>query len=431
MSSYVSQSPELSIELENGRFPRYIPGETIVGTVSRTAPGVAPEARVVVTLHGKCKSKIKIKQNQSVRRYESEFNCLSAPLEAQILLPDAPLHIPEGSAGMSWPFALTIPSIVKDIRQSHQKRYYYAPSSADGVATFPPPGTFSTFSESIMRNESFRASVEYYVQATIELSHQYKGRTRKMTHTVTAPFYLKTVNLGPPIDDFCLRQHRMTNSVVAYRLVPGVGELTFRQKTRQAFMSSSVPRLAFNLRVTLPHTLQVENPSLIPLSLSIEADHGSTSEIIHDVPQTITIKSFSLRLKPHTTVQAEKHTCFKSDEEITLIPPTAIGALDQEVSLTITPRAGSPERPHLDLGEILDFRLRKTGIRPSFRTYNVGRSYSLVWEVQVDVVGEELKLSHQHPVTVLAGSHELSESERAPQEDVPGYSKGAPPAYDD
>ncbi|KAL2819491.1 hypothetical protein BJX63DRAFT_11582 [Aspergillus granulosus] len=428
--------PELSIKLEYptrlplNQLPGYIPGETIIGVVRRTAPGAIPEARVVVTLHGKCFSKIKIRIGNSESRYESSFNCLSAPMEPHILFPGAPLHIPEGGE-MAWPFAVTIPSIVEDVRRRDQKNNYVL---LDGP-TFPPPGSFTAYSDSSFTSgEKSRASVEYYVQARIELTHVHKGVAKKTIHTAVAPFRLKNVNIGPPITNFNLKRHQLTHTVVAYKLVPGMGELSFGQKTRQTFMTTSVPRFTFKLNVILPRILQVENTSLIPIYLSAEPVIGSTSEVIHDAPQTILIKSFMLRLKQRTRVQAEGQAS-ESCVAVNLIPNNAISALGREVCLTVTPRTGeqSEASSQINLGEMLGFRMRRHSLHPTFKTYNVGRSYDMAWEVEGRVAGEKFKLGYMHQVKVLPGPHELLEFERAaPQpEALPEYPGPveAPPAY--
>ncbi|KAL3446683.1 hypothetical protein BJX65DRAFT_113537 [Aspergillus insuetus] len=435
---YNTPDPELSIKLDNprhlspGHLPRYIPGETIIGVVRRTTPGAVPEARVVVTLHGKCTSKIKIKRGNTESRYESSFNCLSAPMEPEVLFSNAPLHIPQGE-GITWPFAVTIPSVVEDVRRADQRKHYTLP----GGSTFPPPGSFAMYSESIWTTgEQVRASVEYYVQARIELSHVHRGITKKAIHTAKAPFQLRNVNIGPPITDFRLKRHQMTHMIAAYKLVPGIGELTFGQKTRQTFMTTSVPRLTFKLNVILPHTLQIENESPIPIYLSAEPVAGSTTEIINDVPQTIVIKSFMLRLKQQTLVQAEKHSSVTS-EAVNLIPNTAIGALGREVSLTVMPRTSgqSEELAQVNLGEMLDFRMRKQGLQPTFKTYNVGRTYNLAWEVEGRIVGEKFKLGYTHQAKVLPGPSPYNEPEferPAPRpEALPEYLElsEAPPAY--
>ncbi|KAL2852412.1 hypothetical protein BJY01DRAFT_244587 [Aspergillus pseudoustus] len=436
MSFIRTPDPELSIKLEcssRGRLPGYIPGETIVGVVRRIAPGAIPEAQVAVTLHGKCTSKIKIRIGNSESRYESSFNCLSAPMEPQIVFPRAPLHIPEGEE-MSWPFAITIPTVVQDVRRRDQRKLYVL---LDGP-NFPPPASFATYSDSSFTSgEKSRASVEYYVQAKIELVHVHRGFARKTTHTATAPFRMKSVNIGPPITDFNLKRHQMTHTVVAYKLVPGTRELSFGQKTRQTFMTSSVPRLTFKLNVILPHTLQVENTSPIPICLSAEPVVGSTSEIIHDVPQTIIVKSFMLRLKQRTRVQAEDQSS-ENSVAVNLIPENAISALGREVSLTVTPCTGgqSEESAPINIGEMLDFRMRRHNLHPTFKTYNVGRSYDMAWEVEGRVAGEKFKLGFMHQARVLPGPHELLEFERpAPAAPPPGALpeypglEEAPPAY--
>ncbi|KAL2813177.1 hypothetical protein BDW59DRAFT_154950 [Aspergillus cavernicola] len=399
-------SAQLGIKLDHTAKWQYIPGDTIIGHVHRTAHGIAPEAKVSVTIHGHSKSRIKIRSGQSERRYESSFNCLSGPVDTQILHANAPLHIPEGSDGFSWPFAIEIPAAVRDARRESQKKHFSSPGGVDAAALFPPPGSFTHAGESYLQGEKAKAFIEYYVQAKIEISHQYRGRTVKNYQTATAPFKLKNATLGPPVTDFNMKPYGRRHSVLAYKLVPGVGELSFTQKTRQTFSSSKVPSLTFNLIIYLPSKLQIGNMNLIPLKLNIEPINTSTSELIHDIPQQVLIQSISLRLKPRTLVQAEKHRASKSATEVTLISPTAILALGREISITVTPGAGATAPPPLRLGEILDFRMRSR-VHPSFKTYNVNRCYELIWQVEGVVAGERFKLGSTHSVEVLPEAFEL------------------------
>ncbi|KAL4882077.1 hypothetical protein BJY04DRAFT_187962 [Aspergillus karnatakaensis] len=425
-------TPALGIQLERPKHAAFRPGDTIVGRVHRTASGVAPEARLIVTLHGRTKVKLKQRRGNAEYVYRSSFDCLSAPVNNQLLLSGAPLHIPEGSEGASWPFTLTIPPIVTDVRQAGERKYYVSPGGADG-ASFPPPGTFDySASEMMLKRARCSAFIEYYVQAQIELVHQHKGRTKRDVQIATAPFPLANVHPGPPVTDFALRPYRTHQSIVAYRLAPGMEELSIGQKTKQLFSSAKVPKLTFDLTLHLPHVLQVENTNLIPLTLVFEAIPSATSDSIYNIQQQLAITSFSMRVKPRTSVQAQRHDFNNSSSDVKLIESNAIAALGRDASVTLTPgtKAGpEAQTAYLNLGEILDFRFTRGGLHPNIAAYNIVRVHELIWEVEGNVVGEKFKAKGSHPVVVLPGPSESGVQSRG--EVLPGYSKkgDAPPGY--
>ncbi|KAI9370132.1 hypothetical protein BJX61DRAFT_109194 [Aspergillus egyptiacus] len=402
-------SAALGIQLEHVPGRSFAPGDRIVGRVYRTTPTVAPEARMVVTLHGRTKSKITIKRGvEAERRYRASFNTLSAPVEYQVPLANAPLHIPRGSDGLSWPFALTIPSVVNDVRDSHQRREYAAPGGADG-APFPPPGTFDFYYlDFLLKGEKVVAFIEYYIQAELILSHQHKGRTKTETYTATAPFHLHNRTPGPPVADFRMGPYTQQTSITAYRLTPGVEETSLGQKTRQLFRPSKVPRLAFNVTVLLPHVLQLDNPTQIPVTVLFDPLHLLTSEALYDVPQQITIKSFSLHITEKTTVQAEDRTISSSGSKAILVGSGDLArrGQDSEVSTTLTPTAKPTGGPAavVNLGQMLDLRMGARELRPSFATYNISHVHKLHWELVGVVAGQKFKLRSKHLVTVLPRS---------------------------
>ncbi|KAL4871677.1 hypothetical protein BDV12DRAFT_163549 [Aspergillus spectabilis] len=436
-------TPELGIQLERPQHASFRPGDTIAGRVYRTATGVAPEARVMVELHGRTKVKLKMRRGDAEYVYRSSFDCLSAPVDNKILLAGTPLHIPEGSQGASWPFTITIPAIVADARQPSDRKYYASPAGVDG-AWFPPPGTFDySGSDMLLKRARCSAFIEYYVQARIELIHQHKGRTKKDIQIATAPFSLENVHAGLPVTDFSLRPHSMQHAVVAYRLAPGMEELSLGQKTRQMFSSSKVPKLTFNLTLHLPHVLQIENTNFIPLTLIFEPVLGSTSERIYNIPQQITITSFTMRVKPKTFVQCQRHSFSKSGNEVVLLQSNAVSALGREIGVTVNPGSKSgPEAQaaYLNLGEILNLHFRG-GLHPTLSAYNIVRAHELIWEVEGSVVGEKFKRKGSHSVTVLPGPSEMpgvgvvqSQTQTQAQghgEALPEYSKkvDAPPDY--
>ncbi|CBF81533.1 uncharacterized protein ANIA_05622 [Aspergillus nidulans FGSC A4] len=385
------------------------PGDTIAGRVYRTAPGVAPEAKVTVTIRGRCKSKINIRRGNSTSVYRTNFDALSTPtgVETHVLTLGQPLHIPQGSPGESWPFAIKIPDLVYDIRDEWQQKYFTAPGGHLDTP-FPPPASY-VFTGSSLMGDSCYAFTEYWVEAHIELLRQHKGRTVADRHTAIAPFPLRNVHLGPAITEFNMREFKRHHTTWAYRLVPGTTKISFGQKTRQLFASSKVPKIGLRIRLSLPHTLQVGNEQTIPTTLHIDPDLDSTSLAIHGIQQEILITAVRVKVKPTTTVQAERHDFSKSTESVSLVPP---GNGNRPLRMVVTP-GGKASEP-LALGEILGIRLPAGCLYPNLITYNIVRSHELKWELDGEIAGSAFKLGSWHPVRVL------------PEPDVEGPPRYAP-----
>ncbi|KAL3479075.1 hypothetical protein BJX99DRAFT_223007 [Aspergillus californicus] len=406
----VRVSADLSIKLEHTHTPmQYLPGDTIIGTVSRTAPGLLMDAQVTVAIHGNARARVL--RGGSEGPHSSWFNALSTPIEPLILHAHAPLQVPFNSAGtgagegVSWEFALTIPEVGRDIRTGLQKDFS-EPSGADELGFFAPPASFEagapdrvsygTYSEGPARSVETgkgKGFIEYVVQARIDISTEYRGKSVKRSHTATAPFKLGCVRPGLPITDFKMKMHTARDSIAAYRLIPGMDDLSFKQKTRQAFLSSSVPRITFDIGVSVPRVLQVGNSARIPIVLVIQPVGRLTSDVVLDVPQEIVIKSFALRMRLATRFQAGGIKADQVDGEVDLIGSHAIAALQREVRVTVTPTSGEGDDrgARVDLGELLDFRLKRE-FHPSFQTYNVTRMYDLMWEIEGHIAGEDFKL---------------------------------------
>ncbi|KAL4808386.1 hypothetical protein BDV18DRAFT_158486 [Aspergillus unguis] len=422
-----TSGPHLAIILEQplNKQP-HSPGDIIRGRVHRRVPGVAPEVRVTVTIHGRTKSKVAVRRGQHTHWYRTSINTLSAPVETQVLAAGAPLHIPAGSAGESWPFAIQIPPFVNDIRSEWQRKYFRSPGGSPETP-FPPPGTFSFDKESFLAGKVCSAFTEYYVQARLELRHAHKGRMTRDSHTAIAPFPLRNVQPGPPIADFDMRLCRRQETISAYNLVPGTGELSFGQKTRQIFASSKVPRLTFSVTLSLPETLQVGNKGIIPVTLGVIPVNRLTSDIIHDVPQTIRIKSFNLRVKAYTDVQAEKHSFSDSGNEIRLIPVTNSLSLlngSQGITIPVTPGQGiEAQSAPIELGQLLGIRVPTSNLEPDLITYNISHTHQLKWELGGLVADEHFKMNGSQAVRVLPNAGRDGE--------LPEYSKGkeALPSY--
>ncbi|KAL2851548.1 hypothetical protein BJY01DRAFT_208830 [Aspergillus pseudoustus] len=176
-------------------------------------------------------------------------------------------------------------------------------------------------------------------------------------------------------------------------------------------MSAKVPGFAMQVRVGVPEFVQIGNPNVIPVTVSFEPVLETVSEILLGVPQTATMTALSIRLRPKTTTRADKtvvahydsRTVTKTGMGMAILPFTAIRDLKaisgQEIAVTVTP--GGPVEPPLDLGAILDFRLREPDLHPTFCTYNIARRWEWDWELDFSIAGEAVRVGSVYEVVVL------------------------------
>ncbi|KAL4908185.1 hypothetical protein BDW74DRAFT_147014 [Aspergillus multicolor] len=396
-------TPHLAIILEQPLTGKpHRPGDTIAGRVYRTAPGVAPEAKVTVTVRGRCKSKISIRRNNSTHYYRTNFDALSTPtgVETHVLTAGQPLHIPQGGAGESWQFALKIPELVHDIRSEWEQKYFAAPGG-HLEAMFPPPASIVFTGNSFIHGDACHAFTEYWIDAKIELARQHKGKTVLDVHNAIAPFPLRNVHPGTAITDFDMREFKKHHTTWSYRLVPGTTKVSFGQKTRQLFNSSKCPKIGLSVSLSLPHILQVGNDRIIPITLSLEPLLESTSEAIHGIQQDIHITAFRVKVKPTTAVQAERHDFTKAGDSVSLVPPVTDASIVNGTTNLVVPVIPGGKSEPFAIGEVLGIRLPAKSLHPDLLTYNIVRSHDLKWEMDGEIAGEKFKLGFTHKVKIL------------------------------
>ncbi|KAL3467695.1 hypothetical protein BJX64DRAFT_247212 [Aspergillus heterothallicus] len=427
-----------------GKEYSYKPGDTISGHVYRSvAAGMAHSAMTItVTLRGRSTSELKL-DSASESVYSRSFDIFDGCVETLVLYSSEGNYTGNhDNDAISWPFAFTIPFSVRDVRDymQHSTAFYSSPDGSEGP-TFIPPGSFLQ-RETNADDYSGRASAEiaYTVEAKMERTFYDPARSPaalyKVLHTASAPFELENVSLSSAITDFGSKvAAAQQRGIYSYKLIPGIDELSLAQRARKALMSSKVPGFALRVSVCMPVFLQIGNDNLLPVSVSFEAVSATVSDILEDVPQTVTITSLAIRIRSKTAFRADKtivrhlnaRTLTRSGPGVAILPRSAIldlrAVAGQEISTTVTPSsssssAGGYASQPLDLGAILDFRLRERELHPTFTTYNIAQTWELSWELGASIVGETMKFAGAHEVVVLP---------RACEAGVLGFGAGAGP----
>ncbi|KAF9777052.1 hypothetical protein IL306_004681 [Fusarium sp. DS 682] len=343
--------------------------------------------------------------------YRGRFNLNSEAACSQKIF-QGPLHIESGGDEHVWPFAITLPKYVdpRYLNGGGQDESYLPLSATDHIL----PSTYT------LRSTGYaEAFVEYFLKATLRIT----GQGHINMAEAVLPFKVMNLSPDPPIADFGLKGSQSRHSITTYRLIPGMedAKLSFSQKMKQSFSTSSVPEYVFNLLVDVPTIIQLDNPTPIPFKLRIVPDLNGTSEIIRDIPQKARLNSVSIQIGTSTEVIC-KGTLLpprkEKREQIDLCVmgaiPSFLGRIKDDIYIPCT-----SDYPPIDIGAMIDLRLGQLGpgfphlrgggslrFSPSFTTYNIRHSHRLSWEVQGEIAGERFKTIGAVAVKLLIPSDE-------------------------
>ncbi|KAJ3524500.1 hypothetical protein NM208_g12040 [Fusarium decemcellulare] len=374
-------SPALGIRLEDG--PTYAPGDTICGVVYRKAPAVSPKCTVTIQLAGRAKSKIVVSRgNNSSSTYRGRFNLIPKQGNHHKIF-QGPLHVTGQNDEQVWPFAVTLPTHVNpSYLGALDQESAYIPLS---TTNHPLPSTFTLHTSGF--TEGF---VEYFLHAQLSMMRD----SRYTSAESTLPIKVNSLNPDPPIADFSLRLSRISQLVTSYRLVPGMedAKLSFSQKMKQTFSTSSVPEFSFTLEVEVPTKLQLDNPTPLPFRVRAVPKWDKTSDVIKEIPQKIRLTHASLRICSSTEVICEgslyPHTKDKI-MEVDLNVNQALKMHENEIYIPCT-----DEWPPLDVGELANLHVsRQRGraygsLTENFTTYNIKHTHMLKWALRAEVAEE-------------------------------------------
>lgn len=293
-------SPALQISLATpSPLWAFSPGDTIIGSVNRRTPIVAPDATVTIYLMGRVKTKITkehhTQQGNRTEHYRGRWSLIDSHTIQTIHR--GPLHLPAGQGSLSWPFSITIPTRPNEsVARDHENIESYLP--LNNVFEHCLPGTF--YSSSSGWSTSSECFVEYYLES---LLRYHRGGSQE-THNAMLPVYVQQPYWRPLSHELVQRtfQHR----VQTQRLLPGMehAELTLKQKTQKLFSSSKVPTFGFGVTIKCPHEIQLENPSPLSLVIEVSPMAATISPSIKDTPQKIHLNWVKMVLKSTTNFMA-------------------------------------------------------------------------------------------------------------------------------
>ena len=400
--TYRSTSPALAIELAAPPEWSYCAGDTIIGSVVRKAPIVAVKSQIYIRLLGRAKVKIVERRGQNSHvTYRSRFNFFQTNREeTQFTLYQGPLHVSEDVEDRkTCDFSITVPRDPGlNLRTAEAEGgQSFLPLDAEDMKRHALPPTFTTGSGFMAGNSE--GYVEYYLEAVL----QYGNHSGSDSVTSTLPITVKPPPGPDPIADWGLKPKTWDNTAVSYHLVPGMetAELSFKQKSKQLFKTSSVPQLRHKVRFGVPSRLQLNHPDYIPLFLSITPDHQRTTDILHGVPQQAVVNWIKLTVISLTTVTAPGNISGSPHyndhrEKADLSLERAFSLVPEPVTLQI-----EQDAEPMNIGAALQLRLFRTGlyagktrlapyivVSPCFTTYNMKQTHRLRYSLRITVAGK-------------------------------------------
>ncbi|KAF5005493.1 hypothetical protein FDECE_8071 [Fusarium decemcellulare] len=402
---------KLGIRLDYDGRREYAPGDTITGQVFRQSPAVSPDSWVRISICGRSKSKITKRrrvpnENRTVVEgpYRGRFDLVYSPDTAQKIF-EGPLHIKEGDDELAWPFAIILP-LYSDSRcvADHNDRESYLTLYG---TQHPLPPTIETSADGYWAEmEGF---VEYWLEAELNMTKH--GKIKQVEARL--PFKLTTPNQRSLIQNFEPKASTNNREIASFHLAPGMehAKLSFKQKMKQTFssFSSTVPKLDFEVEVTAPTIIQLDNPSPIPFQIRVLPNWESTSEILRDVPLKIKLKTVDLNISSVTRVTAGWTGEVRAAKTTYLYVSNAIEKLGDDIYLGF----GEGLEP-LDLGKLINLRIGREGrigsdeghhgssLVPNFCTYNIGHLHELKWNLEIEIAGESIYVENEQEIAILA-----------------------------
>jgi hypothetical protein len=408
-------SSSLQIELDNPQ-PYYCFGDVLSGRVMLETFTDRAIGSTTINLFGRAKTKvIRDPHGQSRRVYRGRANFFDIP---QVLYQG---HHTHKAGTFSWTFSFTIPEHPLIVQEGDKwSRSQGFLSSEDDTFDHTLPSTFAYRHRGFTKR--WQAYVEYYLKVVIIVPPGDRGLFSSGTiGEKILRLRLQNSMSASPLTDFQLRTSRCRHSITTLRLLPEHADanLTFKQRAKSFFNSSSVPGFTFQMHVTFPTVIQLNHSGYVPFFIEIEPDQylSNTAERKVEGPPHIYLSSFSIGIKSRTHARTRgPFALYDVDEKETKDIIVACRTNLRQVLST--------ER--LDIGNMSKLTLRKPLFIPSFRTYNISHSHKLEFRIEVECAGEKECFDEKSGVDITI----LGPPEGDVEEDL-GPPSDPPPSDDD
>ncbi|KXG50525.1 uncharacterized protein PGRI_070160 [Penicillium griseofulvum] len=392
----------------------YVAGDTIIGSVNRHLHIVTPDAKISVTLIGRTKARLITAGYPSKTTYYGDWELFNLP---QTLL-RGPIHIPSPSTQTDWiniPFSINIPEAASlSTIHDHAQEESFISLEANIIAQHPLPGSFST------EWTGAKVCIEYYVQAQLQYMHNGSWQVERATAPIT---------LGYPTVDadeiwFAQQRCSIVSRVRSQRLLPWMRDvdLSLMQRTQKILGLASVPGFSFEVVMSVPVAIQLNNSSPIPLVIRIIPQREGSSSAIWDVVQRVDVTAIKMTIlsKVEIVLQPTVESLYRvPDDEYVFVQQLGLEKAFEQLKDPVVTFAGPADTP-VDIGRVLRLVLRNDGlmsdgrclsrlasIQPSFVTFNTRLSHSIIWQISVSIAGETRTVSMETAVTVYNSASRL------------------------
>lgn len=413
----------LSIVISNPQ-PSYKPGDTINGHVFLEVPNPieADDGTLSIQLIGRTSAKITEWSDHTGESQSSSRSCfdLFFPDDTLKILHNGPLELPCKVSGQadyelelqdceedvkhSWPFSIVIPNRTSstsgqnlDERRESGKedfrRYSFISMDQDGyAAAHPLPPSFNIYREEGGPGVFLTGRIEYSLEA------------RSLSGPMKAMVPIAIHNQPAPLDDSGNIELERSLRAVRYgkRLWRKPTELHFEIGTPSLYMLDQFAPLSFAIRAMWPSTHVTNNAN-------------------RQREPTITLKALSLAIASTISAWGSRPGITSPGSQFSRASVRDTRQfynmiLSEERDLEKICIPFGPQKQPLDLGQMLSVQMQtgatnarsggegnlaSSQLPPSFLTFNIKRYYTLVWEVVLDVAGEDVKLEGKSDIAVL------------------------------
>lgn len=375
----------------------YTAGDIVRGHVLLEVGRRQESCIVAVTIYGRTKTRLHTNESAETHR----GRCLLFA-ESQILrTPEN--GIPPGRHTL--PFSLVFPSETS-ASQALDKTYT---SSAEAGEPLPPTFDYEYVSFWTM-SECF---VAYSIEVRITTPYDRDGPVTAEVPLTFAPVIRGTQSRVP-------EPHTTTHAleVKTLRLLPenAARKLSITEKAKSVLKTSSIPASYFDLVVEQPRTCYLN----APLAFNLRLKHDLERSTAPAAP-SVTLKSFSAKLLARTEVDAHGRFADYDDYAEDCVWK-ASSSSDAELAAL-----GSFSKAE-DWSKVVLLRLPEKGVSPSFKTYNIKRSYQLKIRVVIGAAEKELEVKTGLPV-VVKGEWREGRVEEVAESAGRGEVGEAPPSY--
>jgi hypothetical protein len=401
-------SDQLKISVAAPPLWTYIAGDSIIGSVNRCPHVVVPDAIISIALIGHARTSIERDARNSAKKYHGVWELFEfAP---QILY-----RGPVPKAGSSdtdmitIPFEINIPKTTSlPALDDHAQAESFIPLHAGYIAQHPLSGSFSS------EWPGAKSCIDYHLQAQM----QYMQDGSPQIYRATAPIILGHPTVDPSTICFALQRRSISSRVSGNRMLPSSQNenLSLMQKTQKMFSLSKKPGFYFTVDMLMPLHIQLDNPTPFPLILRVVPQEKGSEDVRKDIVQLIKINWMRLSISSQVEIVCKpdgSSSCHKlpKDENV-FTQSLGLEQVFPELKEPIVTFSG-PRDQQINIGNILQLVLRHDGLRsggkrlsqslsiqPSFVTFNIRLSHSLIWDMSLDIAGETKTFSTGAGLTI-------------------------------